>query len=192
MSVEKLVVGLGNPGSRYARSRHNIGAKIVTAYAREEGLKPCRLSLIKAKLWQGKSRGREVVAAFPTTYMNASGTAVKRCMTKHKVGPQDMLVVVDDVHIPFGRMRYREQGSSGGQKGMQSIIECLGTIEFPRLRIGVSEPAGEEMEQYVLSPFSVDEEARLLPLVEAGVNMIKMWIENPDKMSHVTSNVAID
>ncbi|MEE9607775.1 MAG: aminoacyl-tRNA hydrolase [Myxococcota bacterium] len=163
----KLVVGLGNPGSRYARSRHNVGFRIVERFAEAH-----RIDF--ARKFQGRF-GRGVLVAAggqrldvgvlePQTYMNLSGAAVAEALRFLPLGDvsSDLLVVLDDVDLPFGRLRLRPGGGSGGHKGLSHIVERLGRSDFARLRFGVDRPPGvQDTSDYVLQRFSSEQEARL-------------------------------
>ena len=153
------MVGLGNPGDRYTGTRHNVGFDVVEAFAKKAGGGAARIDRLDCRALTGRVRlgERAVLVARPQTYMNLSGESVKGLVTKYEV-PLDRLVVVsDDTALPVGRIRIRRSGSSGGQKGLQSILETLGTPEFPRLRLGVRGEKfrpGEDLADYVLSRFS--------------------------------------
>jgi PTH1 family peptidyl-tRNA hydrolase len=153
------VVGLGNPGDRYTGTRHNVGFDVVEAFAKKAGGGAARIDRLDCRALTGRLRvgERAVLVARPQTYMNLSGESVKGLVTKYAV-PLDRLVVVsDDTALPVGRLRLRRSGSSGGQKGLQSVLEILGTPEFPRLRLGVRGETfrpGEDLADYVLSRFS--------------------------------------
>ena len=153
------MVGLGNPGDRYTGTRHNVGFDVVEAFAKKAGGGAARIDRLDCRALTGRLRvgERAVLVARPQTYMNLSGESVKGLVTKYAV-PLDRLVVVsDDTALPVGRLRLRRSGSSGGQKGLQSVLEILGTPEFPRLRLGVRGEAfrpGEDLADYVLSRFS--------------------------------------
>ena len=153
------MVGLGNPGDRYTGTRHNVGFDVVEAFAKKAGGGAARIDRLDCRALTGRLRvgERAVLVARPQTFMNLSGESVKGLVTKYAV-PLDRLVVVsDDTALPVGRLRLRRSGSSGGQKGLQSVLEILGTPEFPRLRLGVRGETfrpGEDLADYVLSRFS--------------------------------------
>jgi PTH1 family peptidyl-tRNA hydrolase len=153
-----LIVGLGNPGSAYAGTRHNIGFRCVSWFARLQSIsldhQQCR-----ARVGVGWVAGREVVVAKPRTYMNASGESVRLLMKKHGVSLEDLIVVHDDMDLPLGKIRLRPGGSSGGHKGIDSIIASLGSQDFARIKVGVGHPTGErdEVVDHVLSGFARDE-----------------------------------
>ncbi len=161
----KLIVGLGNPGKEYERTRHNVGWWVIDRVCRELNLE---LSREKFKGLYGElptSRGK-VILLKPLTYMNRSGESVKGFVKFFKLEPQEVLVVYDDLDLPLGKIRLRKKGSSGGHKGLKSVIEQLGTDNFPRLRVGIGRPERkEEVVNFVLSPFKEGE----LPIVEEAV-----------------------
>ena len=135
----KLIVGLGNPGKEYAGSLHNIGFRCVNYFARKHKIRFDK-SQGKARIGIGKIAGIPVVVARPQTYMNRSGESVVRLVKKYKVKLEDLLIIYDDMDLPFGKIRIRESGGSGGHKGMNSIINELDSEEFPRLRVGIGRP----------------------------------------------------
>ena len=181
MSDFKLVVGLGNPGPRYARNRHNIGFQIVEGLAAAHGLTFTKTEH-KAETAHGRIDGQRVVLAKPQTWMNDSGQSVAPLARFYKIEPEDLLVVYDDLDIPLDTVRFRDAGSSGGHRGVQSIINQLGTDGFPRLRIGIGRPPGRmDPAAYVLQDFSTDEEPLLWEVQRTARRLIEEWILNePD------------
>jgi len=157
-----LIAGLGNPGREYRENRHNIGFMALDRLAVRLGLSYSRLES-KALLTKGEHQGRRLLLAKPQTYMNLSGQAVGALLRYYKVPLENLLVIYDDVDLPLGSLRLRPGGGSSGQKGMASIIERLGSQDFPRLRIGIGRPPGRmEAAAYVLEDFS-RQEAEVLP-----------------------------
>jgi len=153
-----LIVGLGNPGREYAATRHNVGFQIVTRLAERHGLSFSRMQN-QALISTGRIGDVRVVLAKPQTWMNESGKAVAPLVRFYKVELVHLLVVYDDLDIPLGMIRLRSGGGSGGHRGMRSVIERLGTQDFPRLRVGIGRPPGRmDPVDYVLQPFSRDEE----------------------------------
>jgi PTH1 family peptidyl-tRNA hydrolase len=134
-----LVVGLGNPGSAYARHRHNVGAWAVNRLARRLGIEFTRRSRL-VELGEGEIDGHRVVIARPRTFMNESGKAVKQALKVYGLKPEQMVVVYDELDLPAGRVRIRPRGSHGGHNGMRSIIGAVGSQDFPRVRIGIGRP----------------------------------------------------
>lgn len=155
-----LVVGLGNPGKQYERTRHNIGFMVVDALAARHDLRLNR-SKHEADVVRADLRGAPVILAKPLTYMNDSGYAVGRLARYSHTPPGHVLVICDDLDLPFGTIRVRPGGSSGGQRGLQSVIHVLGTNEVPRLRLGVGRPPGDTV-AHVLQAFPPSQ-AELLP-----------------------------
>lgn len=156
------MVGLGNPGDRYMGTRHNVGFDVVLAFARKAVGGPPRLDRLDCRALTGRVKLGDlpVIVARPQTYMNASGESVKGLTAKYDVPLERLIVVSDDAALPVGTIRLRRSGSSGGQKGLQSVIDCFGTDEFPRLRLGVrgeNFQPGEPKDDYVLSRFSKKE-----------------------------------
>ena len=147
----KLVVGLGNPGPEYAWSRHNAGWLVLDSFVSRTGLSEPRMKFGGAFWDAGILEGERVSFLKPFTYMNLSGKSVIEAVRYSNLEPADILVIFDDVAIPFGKLRYRSSGSAGGQKGMISILGTLGTLDVARLRIGVGSPVqGVEMADWVL------------------------------------------
>lgn len=151
----KLLVGLGNPGREYAHNRHNVGFMCLDRFAKSQKLS-FNLRQSHSRIAVGKVAGEGVVLAEPRTFMNLSGGAVASVMNRYRVAAGDLLVVYDDMDLPLGTIRLREQGSAGGHKGVASIIAALGRNEFPRLRVGIGRPGGEAV-NYVLGDFSPEE-----------------------------------
>lgn len=178
----KLIVGLGNPGRHYVNNRHNVGFKCVDLFAREHGISLTQRGA-RSKLGSGEVAGTKVILAKPQTFMNLSGEAVKALAQRYRISPKDILVIYDDLDLPLGKIRIREKGSSGGHKGMKSIIENLGTQDIPRIRIGIApvrtemhtKPSKVDAVKHVLSDFT-DEEIIVMqevyPRVAAAINCI--------------------
>ena len=170
----KLVAGLGNPGSRYEKTRHNVGFRVIDELARRWGIGPFRQQF-SGLAAAGRFRDEKVLLVKPMTFMNRSGQSVREALTFHKLEPADLLVVVDDMALPLGRVRLRPQGSAGGHNGLTDIIQQLGTDAFARLRIGIEQVAGEEMVGHVLSPFSREEEEIVGPAVVRAADATECW-----------------
>lgn len=172
-----LVVGLGNPGRQYATSRHNVGFMTVDLLARSLGLRFVRG---RARTMQAAAvvGFRRIVLAKPLTYMNLSGYGVASLAGYYRIAPAQVLVVCDDMDLPLGALRLRAQGSSGGHNGLQSIIDTLGTREFPRLRLGIGRPASVTPVDFVLSRFSRPETAILRETLPAASAAIRLYLES--------------
>ncbi len=162
----RIIVGLGNPGERYAGTRHNIGFRCVDAIARTWGI-PLSQRRAKAVLGMGRHLNQDVVLAKPRTFMNNSGEGVYYLLTRFSAQPSDLLVVYDEMALPMGRLRLRAAGSDAGHNGIRSIIAALNTLDFPRIRIGIGQPAqaGGNV-AHVLDRFSPEEEPVIAEAVE--------------------------
>ena len=175
----KVLVGLGNPGRSYEKTRHNIGFRILKNFVKEEGIALRKSLSLEALLGKGEYPQEEIRVVLPQRYMNLSGGVVLRCFKRWHFPLTEMLVLVDDLHLPLGQLRIRPEGSAGGQKGLHSLIASLGTEEFPRLRIGIrpEAPIQESWEEFVLSPFSRKEEAVVEKVIDAAMDCCRVWIE---------------
>ena len=180
----KLIVGLGNPGSRYEKTKHNIGFRVVDAIydkiqsEHKQTSSTAKVnSIYNSLIVQTKWQNSDVILAKPMTYMNNSGAAVAPLVSRFDIHTEDIIVIYDDVNLPLGALRIRKKGSDGGQKGMQSIIQRLGTTEIPRLRIGIGEPVGDLVD-YVLSAFSDEEESEMEQTVAEAVEAIETLLKN--------------
>jgi len=160
-----IVVGLGNPGPRYAGTRHNVGFMVVDELARAHGIQLReRQKYISGK---GSIGGAEAALIEPLTFMNLSGSAVREAMRRFGASPPGLIVIHDDIDMPTGRLRIRRAGSSGGHRGIQSIIETLGTRDFTRVKIGVGRDPEVPPEKYVLRKFRPEE----APLIKEAVGL---------------------
>jgi len=169
----KIVVGLGNPGDRYAGTRHNIGWLVLDRIAERAGWGNGRERDASRIVW-GRFRGLDITLAKPLTYMNDSGIAVRKILAREHAPLGDLLVVVDDLALPFGKLRFREGGGPGGHNGLRSIITEMGTEKFSRLRVGIGEPDRNAVD-HVLSRFAADEAARLDELLDAAADAVEAW-----------------
>jgi len=171
-----LVIGLGNPGREYERSRHNMGFLVVDELARRSG---ARITERAAKSLTGRIRvgDRELVLAKPQTMMNQSGLAAKALRTKYDVPLERTLIIHDDLDHPFGRLRIRKSGSSAGNHGIDSVIGSFGTRDFTRFRVGIGRPPGNGVD-YVLSPFTADEQTQLAAIVARAADAVVFTIEH--------------
>lgn len=172
--MKKIVVGLGNPGSRYEKTRHNIGWMVLDRLADRIG----SVGRTRARDGAASVRGRlgddELILVKPTTYMNLSGQAVRRALARERVPLRDVLVVVDDMALPFGRLRLRERGSAGGHNGLRSIISEMGTEDFARLRVGIGAPKQGAVE-HVLGDFAHAEQRHLDAILDAAADAVEVW-----------------
>lgn len=172
-----LVAGLGNPGPKYALTRHNVGFLAVDRLARDFNVTVAK-SLFKALTGEFTFNREKVVLAKPQTYMNLSGIAVAGLLGWYKLIPPELVVICDDMDLPVGSIRIKAKGGHGGHRGMMSIIEQLGTKEFIRLRIGVGRPGLPEMDpaDWVLGRFAAEEEAVINKVVEVAAEAVKTVI----------------
>lgn len=179
----RLIVGLGNPGYEYVWTRHNAGWTIVDSFIDRLRLGAPQIKFRGA--WWGPTLcfGERVGFLEPQTYMNLSGLSVGEAVRYQNLEPEDVLVISDDVALPFGRIRMRKSGSAGGQNGLKSIIGALGTLDVPRLRIGVGSPDGRmDLKDWVLGKFSQEQRADFSRIEEAAWNAVELWItEGIDK-----------
>ena len=172
----KLIVGLGNPGRGYANNRHNVGFICLSHFARTYGIRFDKKQG-KARIGIGEVADSKVVVARPQTYMNLSGESVSRLVQKFNVNLDNLLVIHDDLDLPLGKIRIRQGSSSGGHKGADSVISCLGSQDFVRLRVGIgqpniTEPSEADIIAYVLSDFTPDEKqiiTQILPKVSEAI-----------------------
>ena len=171
-----LLVGLGNPGAEYARTRHNAGFRVLDACAAKWSAewKPWQKLGEYAKVCVS---GTEVYLLKPLTYMNESGRAVSSLARFYKIAPQNCVICFDEVALPIGQLRLRKSGSAGGQKGMKSVIEQLGTQDIPRLRLGIGpKPEKFDLVDFVLGKFSAEEEEKLPPTLEKAVSALETYL----------------
>ena len=172
----KLIVGLGNPGKEYERTRHNAGFMVVTRLAKRLGLAAANAKMkFHAATLEGTLAGDKALLMLPQTFMNRSGLSVGEAAAFYKVAVEDVLVVVDDVALPAGRLRLRAEGSAGGHNGLTDIERALGTKAYPRLRIGVDAPGRVPQRDYVLQRFSPEQVLKLEPLLDIACDAVEMW-----------------
>jgi PTH1 family peptidyl-tRNA hydrolase len=171
----KLIVGLGNPGPDYRKNRHNVGYQCVERLAQRHGLPSGRV-MFKAFVTSGHIAGVKTVVARPLTFMNLSGQAVRPLLRWYRIELADLLVIYDDLDLPLGRVRLRQQGGSGGHKGMRSIIEALGTETFARLRVGIGRPVHGDPPDHVLSDFTRDESIVMDGALDQAVAAVETFI----------------
>lgn len=169
-----LIVGLGNPGRRYRTTRHNLGFMVVERLAHDFPAGTTR-SRMQADLLETRSGDRRIVLAKPQTFMNASGDSVAQLVRWYKVEASQLLVIYDELDLPFGTIRLRANGSAGGHNGITSVIQRLGTQEFPRLRIGIGRPARGSTVPYVLSGFFSEERPQLPAVIDRAAEAVHDW-----------------
>ncbi len=167
------IVGLGNPGPRYAGTRHNVGFELVDVLVERFDASPVRADATML-VWRGASGWEECLLVKPMTYMNRSGLAVRALVDRYELDIADGLCVVDDMALDLGRIRFRERGSSGNHNGLESIEEHLGTRDYPRLRIGIGPaPDAESWVDFVLERFSDDERGTLDAALERAADGVE-------------------
>lgn len=179
-SPVQLVVGLRNPGTDYEGTRHNLGYEIVARLVSESGDElrkgPTRVRGLIAQTGVGEARTLLLV---PNTYMNESGAVVRAALDYFKVRPEELLVVHDDIDLPFGRLRLQVGGGSGGHNGIRSLERALGTKEFSRLKAGVGRPPGsQDPADFVLRPFTKKERPEVDVLVVDAANVVERWLDD--------------
>ena len=172
-----LVIGLGNPGERYAATRHNAGAMVIEELAQRLGtkLKSHRSGCLVA---EGSLEGEKLVAARPTSYMNESGRPVRQLADFYKTPPDKVIVVHDELDIPFGDIRVKEGGGTAGHNGLKSVASHLSTKDFPRVRFGIGRPRGGDAVDYVLQRFSGSERKELPDLLARAIEVVERILEH--------------
>jgi PTH1 family peptidyl-tRNA hydrolase len=173
-SLDKIVVGLGNPGEQYRQTRHNIGWMVLDRLADRAGWDGRGRSKDASSVVGGRFRGLDLLLVKPQTFMNDSGIAVRKVLARERAPLTEMLVVVDDFALPFGKLRFREGGGPGGHNGLRSIIGEMGSEAFSRLRVGIGAPDGRFID-HVLTKFGVDERQRLDELLDAAADAVEAW-----------------
>ena len=172
----KVIVGLGNPGKKYENTRHNIGFAAVDYIAEKEGIN-INTGKHKALVGSGYIDGVKVLLVKPQTFMNLSGESLRPIMDFYKLEPEDFLVIFDDIDLDVGRIRIRRKGSAGGHNGIKSIISHLGSMEFPRIKIGVgAKPPGYDLADYVLGHFSKADQEILQERFEDVYDAVKLIV----------------
>ena len=170
----KLIVGLGNPGPEYERTRHNVGWQVLDAFARKFRIEISRHEK-SAMTGSGRVAGGSVMVARPLTFMNLSGDAVRLLTNAYLETTTDLIVVYDDIDLPLGKLRIRPNGSAGTHNGMRSIIAELGTENFPRLRVGIGSASGAPLRDYVLDEFTSEEQPVIDQAVTRAVDALVLF-----------------
>ena len=172
----KVLVGLGNPGKKYEGTRHNVGFEVVAELAYRHGATKPKLKF-EAEIAEVALAGQKLLLVAPQTYMNASGRSVRQLADFYQIAANDLLVACDDINLKLGQLRIRRSGSSGGQKGLENIIQHMGTQGVPRLRIGVDKPApGRDSAEYVLERFRKSELATIDTAVRRAADAVATWV----------------
>jgi PTH1 family peptidyl-tRNA hydrolase len=170
----KVVVGLGNPGGKYSRTRHNIGFLVVDKLVKEFGARLIK-NRFDATLYECLIEGEKTVFAKPQTFMNLSGGSVGKIVGAYGCRDDEILVVLDDSDLPLDKIRIREQGGSGGHKGLKSIMDCLGCGTIPRLKIGIGYCPSEYKKEFVLSHFTPEEGGIIEGALDRACKAIGVW-----------------
>lgn len=178
MNARWVIVGLGNPGQRYALTRHNFGRLVLEEFARAEGWSWKENKLFNARVIKEHLGDKEVHLLIPLFYMNESGHTVRSYLDYYKIEPKELLIICDDVALEFGQMRLRPQGTSGGHNGLKNIALHLGTENFARLRMGISRRLAETqtLADYVLSHFDGEEMNALEAIAKQGAAAVKLIV----------------
>lgn len=174
----KIIAGLGNPGIKYAGTRHNMGFSVITELADRYNV---RIDRAECKALTGRIliKGEKVLLAMPQTFMNLSGESVSQLLHYYKCTPEDLIVIYDDIDLDVGSVRIREKGSAGGHNGMKNIIQMIGTSEFDRIKLGVGhKPEGWDLADHVLSRFPEDQLPDVRESVKHAADAVEEIIEN--------------
>ena len=193
-SAEWLIVGLGNPGSKYEKTRHNVGFLVLDELAERKNL-PIQKLRFRALTNTAQVGGVKVLLMKPTTYMNLSGQSVGEAARFYKIPPERILVISDDVDLPVGRLRIRRQGSAGGHNGLKSLIQHLGTDSFPRIKIGVGgKPHPDyDMADWVLGRFTGVDQKHIEQAVAASADAVELYLsQGPEEAMSRYNSFSID
>ena len=186
----KLIVGLGNPGTKYAGTRHNVGFSVIVGLADKYNIE---LSEKKHKAIYGRGmiEGEKVILAMPQTFMNLSGESVRELVDYYKCDPSDVIVAYDDIDLAVGKLRIREKGSDGGHNGMKSIIKHLGGDTFPRIRVGIGgeKHPGQDLADYVLGHFKDDEKELLSDALDKAEKAAELFAQ--DEFSEAMNKYSV-
>lgn len=179
----RLVVGLRNPGADYAGTRHNVGSDVVERVLERAGTTPGRSpSRISGAIAHTGVGDHRTLFLLPFTFMNECGRVVRSTLDYYKLDPSDLLVIHDDIDLPFGRLRLQVAGGSGGHNGVRSLESALGTKDFSRLKVGVGRPPGsQDPADYVLRPFSKAERPEVDLIVEDAADVVERWLEDRER-----------
>ncbi len=173
----KVVVGLGNVGSKYDGTRHNIGFQVLDEWAKGYNLAFKRNTSLEGDVLRAQIGGTVVLFLKPLTYMNESGRALQKCLHFYKSDPSDVLVITDDIALPVGTLRFRTEGSSGGHNGLKDIERHLKTASYARLRVGVGDRKAGALTDHVLGRFTAEELNVLGPVVQKSIEFAEEWLD---------------
>ena len=178
MTELKLIVGLGNPGSKYVGTRHNIGYAVLAELGKRHGVGRPKTKF-QGEILEASFYGKSAILLSPTTYMNLSGQSVRPCFDFYKVDLANVLVICDDINLPVAKLRVRASGSAGGQKGLKDILRVMGTEAVPRLRVGIGkQPANMDLADYVLSHFSKSEDELIQVAIQEAADAVELWVKS--------------
>ena len=191
MKPDKIIVGLGNPGSKYRETRHKIGYMVLSELVKRTAFDKPR-NQFHAEVWEVRLENQNVLLLFPTTFMNLSGTSVAEAVRFYKLNPiSDLMVVCDDLDLPLGRLRIRESAGCGGQKGLKDIVAKLGTQNFPRIRVGIGRPASQDqVVDFVLTSFRSDERPEVDIAIKRAADALILWVKRDIQTCMNQYNVA--
>lgn len=168
----KLIIGLGNPGENYKNTRHNLGFMVIDALVQDSNFKIFKKELNKkhqAEVIKGQIKDNEVILAKPQTFMNLSGEATQKIINYYKINSNNVWIIIDDINLPLGKLKIKTKGSSGGHKGLESIIKTIKTDEITRFRLGIGQERKIPKEKYVLQRFNIQE----LPIIKKAIRKTK-------------------
>ena len=172
-----LIAGLGNPGPEYKETRHNIGYQVIAILSRQIGV-PLEDKRFHSNSVQVSIDNKDVILLCPATFMNLSGISIRNCADFYGLDTEDILIIHDDLDLPLGRVKAAKNGGAGGHRGILSIIEHLGNVDFSRIKIGIGRPRmGEPIEEYVLSSFYEDEKDTMQKVIHLAVNACRLFID---------------
>lgn len=191
----KLIVGLGNPGLRYVKTRHNVGRRLVETLAQISQGHWKQSSTLRSRWTEVRRGGISFLLAVPNSLMNESGEGIRRLAAHFGIDfKSDLLVVVDDAALPFGKLRLRASGQDGGHRGLKSVEKALGTQAYARLRMGIAppHPVEESLERYVLEPFEPEEEKKLKKVIDRAIQSCNLWVRGPIERAMDWTNKPFD
>lgn len=186
-----LIIGLGNPGREYEKTRHNAGFMVIARLAERYGLSGPKAKF-HAEMLEGQVAGMKVALLSPLTFMNRSGLTAREAANFYKLEPEQILVVVDDVALPCGRVRMRASGGAGGHNGLSDIESNLATRDYPRLRIGIDAPGRVPQSDYVLGRFSASQLDELEPALDRACDAIECWLKDGIEKAMSLYNASAD
>jgi peptidyl-tRNA hydrolase, PTH1 family len=173
----KIIIGLGNTGNKYKNTRHNIGFSLIDLLSKKLDSESFKKFKDCSEISKTKYLDEDIILVKPTTFMNNSGLCVRKILDFYKEKIENILILVDDYNLDVGNIRFRKNGSSGGHNGLKSIIECLGTEEFQRLRLGIGKPEHKTLSDFVLSSFTPSETKNINGMLTSALDACLVWVE---------------